>query len=248
MKRNPEVAASLRRRELKDRSGVAAIVVAAGAGRRMGTKREKVFVTLGGKPLLFYSLKALEVSPEIERVVIVVRKESLEECREFVRRFRFKKVQAIVAGGKRRQDSVENGLRFVGESRFVLVHDGARPFLSRRLVSRTVAACKRAGAAIAALPVTDTLNRVSGGAIERTLPRENLWLVQTPQVFGKKIIEDAFRRWPRRVTATDDASMVKKSGKRVTVVEGDSFNIKVTFPGDLALAESLLRLNRRPWD
>jgi 2-C-methyl-D-erythritol 4-phosphate cytidylyltransferase len=241
---------------LKRNPEVVAIVVAAGAGRRMGKgtgrgmdrEGEKVFVTLGGKPLLFYSLKSLELSPEIERVVVVVRRRALRKCRGLVSRLGFKKVQAVVAGGKRRQDSVENGLRFVGESRFVLIHDGARPFLSTRLISRTLAACRRTGAAIAALPINDTVKKVRGSSIDETVPRENLWAAQTPQVFEKRVIEEAFGRWPRNMTATDDASVVKKSGRRVAVVEGDLFNIKITFPSDLALAESLLRLKKRPWE
>jgi len=234
--------------KLKRSPEVTAILVAAGAGRRMGKNGEKIFATLGGKPLLFYSLKALEISPEIERVVIVVRKKSVETCRTLVRRFGFRKVQAIVAGGTRRQDSVERGLGFVGESRFVLIHDGARPLLSRRLISRTLAACRRTGAAIAALPVTDTVKKVSGSRIDGTIPRENLWSAQTPQVFRRELIEEAFRRWPRGRIATDDASMLKKCGRKVSVVEGDLFNIKITFPSDFATAESLLRLNRKPWE
>jgi 2-C-methyl-D-erythritol 4-phosphate cytidylyltransferase len=256
---------------LKRNPEVAAIVVAAGVGRRMhgrmgvgagrGTGRgvgrgilggmdregEKVFVTLGGKPLLFYSLKALEVSPEIERVIVVVRRRALKKCRDLVSRLGFKKVQAVVAGGKRRQDSVENGLRFVGESRFVLIHDGARPFLSKRLISRTLAACRKTGAAIAALPVNDSVKKVRGNSIDKAVSRENLWAAQTPQVFETRVLEEAFGRWPRNVTATDDASMLKKSGRKVSVVEGELFNIKITFPSDLALAESLLRLKKRPW-
>jgi 2-C-methyl-D-erythritol 4-phosphate cytidylyltransferase len=275
---------------LKRNPEVAAIVVAAGAGRRMGRgigggigggtgggnaratgrgvrrgmtggmgraagrrmargmdrKCEKVFAILGGKPLLFYSLKALEISPQIERVIVVVRRRALKKCRDFVSRLGFKKVQAVVAGGKRRQDSVENGLRFVGESRFVLIHDGARPFLSTQLISRTLAACSKTGAAIAALPVIDSVKKVRGSWIDKTVSRENLWAAQTPQVFKKRVIEEAFERWPRNMTATDDASMVEKSGRKVTAVEGDLFNIKITFPSDLALAESLLRLRKRP--
>jgi 2-C-methyl-D-erythritol 4-phosphate cytidylyltransferase len=227
---------------------VAAIVVAAGVGRRMGGRSEKAFALLGGKPLLFYSLKALDVSPEIERVVVVVRKSALKKCQGIVKRLGLRKVQAIVAGGERRQDSVEKGLRFVGEPRFVLIHDGARPFLTGRLISRTLAACRKTGAAITAFPITDTTKKVRGSSIEKTVSRQNLWSAQTPQVFGKKIIDEAFRLWPRNMTATDDASMVTKSGRRVTVVEGDLFNIKITFPSDLTLAESLLRLRKKPWE
>jgi 2-C-methyl-D-erythritol 4-phosphate cytidylyltransferase len=237
-----------RGKRVKSKPEVAAIVVAAGAGRRLGRKGEKAFAFLGGKPLLFYSLKALEVSPEIERVIIVVRKQALKRCLAFVKRSELKKVEAIVAGGRRRQDSVLKGLSFVGESRFILIHDAARPFLSKRLVTTTVGACRKNGAAIAALPVSDTVKKVAGRSIEKTVPREGLWLAQTPQVFRQEIILDAFRRWPSTRTATDDAAMVRHSGKRVAVAQGDFINIKVTFASDLVLAESFLRLKGNPWE
>lgn len=238
----------MREARVKSRPEAAAIVVAAGGGRRLGRRGEKAFSSLGGRPLLFYCLKALEVSPEIERVIIVVRKRALKKCLLLVKRSGFRKVEAIVAGGRRRQDSVLKGLSFVAESKFIVVHDAARPFLNRQLISRTLAACRRSGAAIAALPVSDTVKRVNGRSIDRTIPRERLWSAQTPQVFRRGILEEAFRRWPSSRTATDDAAMVKQSGRKVVVVEGDFVNIKITFASDLALAESLLRLRKRPWE
>ncbi|UCF78474.1 MAG: 2-C-methyl-D-erythritol 4-phosphate cytidylyltransferase [Candidatus Eiseniibacteriota bacterium] len=237
-----------RRQGAGRKARAAAIVVAAGEGRRFGRKGGKPFSLLGGKPLLFYCLKALEISPEIERVVLVVRKDALKKCLAFVRRSGFKKVDAVVAGGRRRQDSVLAGLAFVGDSKFVLVHDAARPFLDRGLVAKTLAAARKNGAAIAAIPVTDTVKKVAGRSIQKTIPREGLWLAQTPQVFRTRTLEEAFRRWPSARTATDDASVVRSCGGRVSVVEGDPANIKITIPSDLALAESLLRFRKRPWE
>ncbi|KPJ59417.1 MAG: hypothetical protein AMJ46_11370 [Latescibacteria bacterium DG_63] len=237
-----------RRRKLRSERDTAAIVVGAGAGRRLDRKGDKAFTVLGGKPLLFYCLKALEVSPDIERVVVVTRKSSLKKCLLLVKRAGFRKVEAIVAGGRRRQDSVLKGLRFAGESKFILVHDAARPFLNERLIARTVAACRRTGAAIAAVPVSDTVKKVAGGSIERTIPRQGLWLAQTPQVFRREMIQKAFSRWPPDRKATDDAAMVRYTGRRVVVVEGDPFNIKITFASDLALAESVLRQRKRSWE
>jgi len=254
---------------LRRKAEVAAILVAAGVGRRMasGTRGgahktngkgaargagrgangqgEKVFRILCGKPLLFHSLKTLESSPEIDRIVIVVRKPALKKCVALVKRFGFKKVHAIVAGGKKRQDSVQNGLSLVGNAAFVLIHDGARPFLNERLISTTLAACKKTGAAVAALPMTDTVTRVRGSWVEKTVSRRDLWSAQTPQVFRRAIIERAFRLWPRGLTATDDASMVRQSGRRVAVVKGDLLNIKITFASDLETAESLLQATKK---
>lgn len=227
-----------------------AIVLAAGAGRRMGGLRgekgegagaEKIFATLAGRPLLYYSLKALETSPEIERVVIVARKRSLQRCCNLIARYGFRKVQTVAAGGRRRQDSLEKGMCFARGAKYVLVHDGARPLLDRSLISRTVAASRRTGAAIPALRATDSLKRVKAGRIEETVPRQDVWCSQTPQVFRRSILEEALRRWPHKSTATDDAAMVTRIGRKVTVVEGDPLNIKITFSHDLSFAEFLLR-------
>jgi 2-C-methyl-D-erythritol 4-phosphate cytidylyltransferase len=226
--------------------GTTAILVAAGAGRRLGRKTDKSFVRIGGRPMLLHSLEALQKSPEIQGVVVVVRRSALRTCQAFVRRGDLTKVEAIVAGGQRRQDSVRNGLRFAGECEYVLVHDAARPFLSQGLISRTMAACRRTGAAISAEPVSDTVKLVKRGRVARTIPRDALWLAQTPQAFRRKLLESAFGKWPDRRDATDDASLLEAAGVRIAVVRGDSLNIKITYPRDILVAESMLRPLNKP--
>jgi 2-C-methyl-D-erythritol 4-phosphate cytidylyltransferase len=230
---------------VRKRPDTAAILVAAGVGKRLGKKGDKVFQKVAGKPLLFYSLHALQESRDVSRVVVVVQRVSVRRTKALVRRFGFKKVEAIVSGGRRRQDSVRNGLRFAGSADYVLVHDGARPFLSKDLISRTVDACVRTGAAVAALPVSDTVKKVVGNRVVRTVSRKGLWLAQTPQVFRRRLLEQAFERRTARLPATDDSAMVEKPGRRIAMVEGDSFNIKITYRADLLLAEALLRLRSR---
>lgn len=239
-----------RRREMSrrraGRARAAAILVAAGRGKRLGRKGDKAFLNVGGRPLIYYSLLALERSPEVERTVVVVRRGAVGRCRALVDRLGLTKVEAVVTGGRRRQDSVRNGLRFAGDSEYVLVHDAARPFLSPRLVSRTMAACRRAGAAIAAEPASDTVKRVKGGRVAETVPRQTLWLAQTPQAFRRELLERAFSKWPDGLDATDDAALLERAGIRVAVVPGDPFNIKITHRVDILLAEALLKAGRRP--
>jgi 2-C-methyl-D-erythritol 4-phosphate cytidylyltransferase len=227
-------------------SRTAAILVAAGAGKRLGRKGDKAFVKLAGRPLISYSLTALETAPDVERTIVVVRRGAVRRCRALVESLGLKKVEAVVAGGRRRQDSVRNGLGFASESEYVLVHDAARPFLSRSLVSRTMAACKRTGAAIAAEQASATVKRVKAGRVMETVPRETVWLAQTPQAFKREFLERAFKKWPPGLEATDDAALLERSGMRVAVVPGDPFNIKITYPADVVLAEALLKTGKRP--
>jgi 2-C-methyl-D-erythritol 4-phosphate cytidylyltransferase len=232
-------------RRVRRRRDTAAIVVAAGQGRRLGRKGDKAFVNVAGRPLLLYSLLALESAPDVERTIVVVRKGAVRRCQALVKRLGLRKVEAVVAGGRRRQDSVRNGLRLAGDSQYVLVHDAARPFLSRRLVSRTMAECRRTGAAIAAEPASDTIKRVKGGRVTATVPRETLRLAQTPQAFRRELLERAFKKWPDGLDATDDAALLERAGVRVAVVPGDSLNMKVTYPSDIVLAEALLKAGKK---
>ncbi len=229
---------------MRRRCDTAAILVAAGAGKRLGRKGEKAFAVVAGRPLIFYSLLALENAPDVERAIVVVRRGAVRRCQALVKSLALRKVEAVVAGGRRRQDSVRNGLRFAGDSEYVLVHDAARPFLSRRLVSRTMTACRRTGAAIAAEPASDTVKRVKGRRVTGTIPRQTLWLAQTPQAFRRELLERAFRKWPRGLDATDDAALLERAGMKVAVVPGDSFNIKITYPEDVVLAEALLKAGK----
>lgn len=210
----------------------------------MDAHRPKQFKVLGDRPLIVHTLQRLSASPLIEMLVVVVPPDWVAKAEtEIIEPFGLEKVVALVAGGRRRQDSVEAGLKALPrEVEVVVVHDGVRPFVSTELVASVVEAAKREGAAIAALALADTLKRVAGEWVEETLSRQGLYLVQTPQAFRRHLLEEAFERArARSLEATDEAALVEALGYRVKVVEGSVFNIKVTTQEDWALAETILR-------
>lgn len=224
-----------------------AIVAAAGSGRRMGAGISKVFLPLAGRPLLLHTLEALAASPCLDGVVVVVRGEDVPFCRGLLRGAGLDKVEAVVAGGAERQESVARGLEALGEGvDVVAVHDGARPLCPPALVEATVAAARRTGAALAALPVKDTIKVVDAdGRVVSTPDRRGLFAAQTPQAFRLEVLREAFaaasaRGW----RATDEAALVEALGRPVAVVPGEEANLKVTTPLDLALAEAILRERR----
>jgi 2-C-methyl-D-erythritol 4-phosphate cytidylyltransferase len=217
---------------------VGAVIVAAGRGRRMAGV-DKLLAPLAGRPLLVHTLAAFQECEAVQRVVLVMAADRLEEGRELVRAHGFDKVAAVCAGGERRQDSVRAGLEALGPCEWVAVHDGARPLVTARLIEEGLAAARETGAAICAVPVSDTIKEVTAsGEVERTVERKGLWLVQTPQVFRYDLLLEAHRA--ARIEATDDAALVEAMGGRVRVYMGSPRNIKVTTPEDLALAEALV--------
>jgi len=202
---------------------------------------DKLLAPLAGRPLLAHTLAAFQACPSVGRVALVMAGERLEEGRDLVRAHGFDKVAAVCEGGERRQDSVRAGLEALGRCEWAVVHDGARPLVTPRLIEDGLAAARETGAAICAVPVSDTIKQVSAaGEVERTVEREGLWLVQTPQVFRYDLLLEAHRR-AARIEATDDAALVEAMGGRVRVYMGSPRNIKVTTPEDLALAEVLVR-------
>jgi len=220
-----------------------AIIPSAGMGRRMGS-RKKNYLTLLDRPVLAHTLAAFENAASIQSVIIVVPPEDELFCRdEIVSRYGFKKVIAIVAGGAERQDSVKNGIKAAGSGfRLIAVHDGARPLVTPDIIDRTVEAALEHGAAIAAVPVKDTVKESSGGFVRRTVPREALLSVQTPQAFSRETLEEAFKKAGEDgFTGTDESSLVERAGFAVRVVEGSYENIKITTPEDMAFAECILK-------
>ena len=217
-----------------------AIVPSAGASRRMGRGLEKPYRLLNGKPLLIHSLLVLERTPWVDEVVLVVARRRLGLAKRLMSRYRLRKVREVTAGGRTRTESVFRGiLRADPKADYLLVHDGARPIVSPALLTRVMRAARQSGAAIPALPVGPTIKEVSRGWVVRTLSREALWEVQTPQIFRRSLLWKALNR--RREEGTDCASLVERLGYRVKVVPGDPANIKVTTPLDLVVAEALLR-------
>lgn len=217
---------------------VGAIVAAAGRSERMGG-RDKLFAIVGGRPLLAHTISALDACRGVDKVVLVLAPENMERGRELVAEAGFSKVAAVCQGGERRQDSVRNGLEALASCQWVVVHDGARPLVTIELIERGLEAAKETGAAIAALPIGDTVKEVEPpDLIGRTLARGRLWAAQTPQVFRYDILREAHQR--AQGEATDDAALVEKLGYQVKVFEGSPRNIKVTTVTDLALVEVLL--------
>lgn len=221
-----------------------ALVPAAGLGLRMGGSVRKQFRFLGGVPLVVHSLRILQASPVIDRIIMAVPQADIAYCRaEIVDAHRFTKVADVVAGGQERQDSVRNALAVVDERvEIVLVHDAVRPFLTESMVANVVTAAKATGAAIIALPMRDTVKQVGEDrVIQRTVDRRPLWLAQTPQAFRRDWLQEAHRKAQAEgVTATDDASLLEWMGRPVTVVEGSGENIKVTRPEDMVIGEAIL--------
>lgn len=225
-----------------------AIIPSAGMGRRMGSLK-KNYLMLLGKPVLARTIEQFESSGMVDSIVLVVPPSGEEFCRAgIVEAYGFKKVARIVPGGAERQDSVENGLRAAGRAfDIVLVHDGARPLVTVEIIENTIRAAAGCGAAIAAVPVKDTIKEAGGGFIVATLPREALLSVQTPQAFSLSVLEEAFSRAKEDgFTGTDESSLVERTGRPVKAVQGSYENIKITTPEDLAIAECILKRRESP--
>jgi 2-C-methyl-D-erythritol 4-phosphate cytidylyltransferase len=217
---------------------VGAVIAAAGESRRMGGI-DKVFAPLGGKPILARVIATFQRCKLVDQIVVVVNAKSIEKCCQLVAEGRWRKVSDVCAGGKLRQDSVAAGLKKL-DCDWVVIHDGARPLVTRELIEGGLKAAQETGAAVVAIPVTDTI-KIAGDdrIVHQTPPRQNLWAVQTPQVFRLKIISRAYEQIEGEVT--DDASLVEGLGNKVKLYMGSYDNIKITSPHDLALAEILLK-------
>ncbi len=218
-----------------------AIVVAAGRSVRMGGA-DKIFDPLPGardKPALAFSVEVLEAMSLVDSIVLVVSTDRVVRCKTLARERGWSKVVGVWPGGDRRQDSVAAGLGRLAEADWVVVHDGARPFLTADMIARGLCAARLTGAAAAAVPVTDTIKRVDeDGFSAETLDREQLRSIQTPQVFRRKLLAEAHARADG--TFTDDAAMVERIGGRVRLFDGARDNIKLTTPEDYAAAGAIL--------
>jgi len=217
----------------------AAIIVAAGEGKRMGGL-DKVLAPLAGEPILLRAVRPFQASPLISQIVVVVSGEKEQACRRLLTGPLWSKVSEVCLGGQRRQDSVAAGLERIKDCDWVIIHDGARPLVTIDLIERGLAAAQETGAAIAAVPVTDTV-KVAGedDTVLGTPPRASLRAVQTPQVFRYDIIAPAYRKDGPAVT--DDAALVERLGYKVKLYMGSYDNIKITTPRDLSLAEIIIR-------
>ena len=224
---------------------VAAIIPAAGEGRRMGGTVPKQFLQLGGREILARTLAVFEVCVAIDDVWVVVADEQCTSCQStIVERYGFRKVRGVIAGGTTRQESVWRGLQQVTEAvDLIVVHDGVRPLVTELLLQQTLEQASRHGAAIAAVSLKDTLKRVSAaGTVEATVPRERLWRVQTPQAFRHALLRRAFQHaWRQGLQATDEAGLIEAIGCPVHIVPSYEHNVKITTPDDLVFCETFVR-------
>ena len=225
-------------------SKVCAVIVAAGKGTRMGPGIDKLFLEVGGRPVIAHTWAAFDRSSEIDHVVVVIRKELQAEFDEIAARFGFKKPFSYAAGGAERQNSVWNGLLSVpAEMEIVAIQDGARPCTTQKIISECIAAAREFGAAVAAQRVTDTLKEAGDNrVVTRHLDRSKVWSVQTPQVFRKEIIQKALTEtFKNQVVITDDTAACEFIGQQVKLVESSTPNPKVTSPADVPYVEMLLK-------
>ena len=221
---------------------VGAVIVAAGAGLRFGELKQ--LKKLGNQPLYLHSLNCFCNSEIIEEIVVVVPAEIVNHIIVDIKELRVSKLIKVVAGGKLRQDSVRSGVeQLSSDCEIVCIHDAARPFVTPKLISKTIEACQKCDGAIAALPANDTVKSVpiDDKMIAETIPRKTIWLAQTPQTFHRTPLMEALKKAKEdNIQGTDEAALLERLGYKVAVVEGNTKNIKITNPKDWGLAEILL--------
>jgi len=221
------------------------ILVAAGKSERMGSNTDKAFLNLGSKPVVAWSLLAFEECTDIDQIILVVRKDQVLAAKSVAQMFGISKIRAIVAGGARRQDSVQNGMKVMdSETRVVIVHDGARPCVTPELISEIIKYAKRNGCGVAASRVWDTIKYVERGTtVDHTVDRTKLWAVQTPQAFSAELLKRAYKTVEeQKATVTDEAGAVELIGEPVRLIEWPLPNIKITTAEDLPLAAAAMKI------
>lgn len=226
------------------REQAAVVIVAAGSSRRMGG-HDKLWMPLAGRFTLARTIDIFATSPLISTIVLVLNPARIEDAQELCTREDWNKIGAIVPGGARRQDSVRAGLdklaEIAPETRWVMIHDGARPLVTPEILEVGLQTAQEHLAAVAAVPVKDTIKQVQNGIISATPERAQLWAVQTPQIFSFPLIHQAHTAEIAQVEATDDATLLERLGHRVAVFPGAYTNLKITTQEDLLIAETLIK-------
>jgi 2-C-methyl-D-erythritol 4-phosphate cytidylyltransferase len=221
------------------KQNIVAIIVAAGWGKRMGGV-DKIFAPLAGRPLLTWVLDTFNRCKLIDQIIVVLSEENLKQGERLVLERDWSKVSDVCLGGEERQRSVANGLKLIKDCSWVVIHDGARPLVTEVMIENGLKAAEESGAAVAAVPVTDTIKLADdNGFVLGTPPRNRLWAVQTPQIFRFDIITEAHNKAEGMVT--DDAALVERLEYKTKLYMGSYDNIKITTFSDMALAEILLK-------
>jgi 2-C-methyl-D-erythritol 4-phosphate cytidylyltransferase len=221
-----------------------AIVLAGGTGRRMGSSTSKQFLLLDNRPIIVHTLQVFQECRPVDGIYLVVNQKDLPTVQEeILEAYHFSKIVKLVVGGRLRQDSVRNGLEAIDEScDIVIVHDAARPFVSPAFLEKSISLMEMFDAIIPAIPARDTIKVISKeGFVMKTLERDSLWHIQTPQTFKCDLITKAYREgMGKKLCGYDDSTFIEHLGKKVKVVEGSPYNIKITTPEDLVIAKGIL--------
>ncbi len=224
---------------------IVAIVVAAGKGERFGSETPKIMVDLGGKPLVLYSLEVFQKSTLVDRIILVTSRDLVDFFEnELIPDSKLSKVDQVVLGGRERQDSVKEGLKAIYKApESVLIQDAARPFLTEMMIEQCHNALDKTEGAIVGTKITDTIKLVNEDLlVQKTIPRDALWAVQTPQVFRYPTLIEAYQwAFDGKIQFTDDASLVERYGKSIQIIPSSPLNIKITTPEDLMMAELILK-------
>jgi 2-C-methyl-D-erythritol 4-phosphate cytidylyltransferase len=219
-----------------------AIIVAAGDSRRMGF--DKLFAAIAGKPVIAHTICAFQRANSVSEIIVVARKDRHNEIKTIVHDEKFEKVRSIIPGGKHRQDSVRGGLDHLeSTTRYVAVHDAARPLITPKQIEPVFQQCINHGAAALAEPINDTLKRADSDLlVSGSVDRHQLYAMQTPQIFERQLIEQAYRAvYAANIFVTDEVSAVERMGRKVVLVVNGDFNFKITYPRDLPLADFVLK-------
>ena len=221
---------------------LSAIIVAGGSSRRMGF--DKLFAVIAGEPVIAHAIRAFERTTSVSEIVVVAREQCHDEIRKIVSGAGLKKVHAIIGGGERRQDSVRAGLdRVDRKAQHIAVHDAARPLITPKQIEQAFEQARIHGAAALAQPVNDTLKRADADLlVVGSVDRQHLCAMQTPQIFERKLLENAYRVvYTENVLVTDEVSAIERLGHKIALVPNDDFNFKITYPRDLPVADFILR-------
>lgn len=220
---------------------VTVIIAAGGKGTRIGAGKNKVFLKLLDKEVLYYTISAFENNKNIDDIIVVTAEADIGDCEKLINRYNFTKIAKIIKGGKTRQESVIKGLREC-DGDIVLIHDGARAFVTDSEIDNTLSDCIKYGAAAVGVKCKDTLKISSGGFIKETVDRENTYLIQTPQAFQRKEILSLHEKaFAEGLEATDDCMIAEHYGVKIKISEGSYDNIKLTTPEDMIIGESILK-------
>jgi 2-C-methyl-D-erythritol 4-phosphate cytidylyltransferase len=232
-----------------DNNYVAAIIVAAGQGKRMKTDINKQYLLLEGKPILAHTINVFENCNLIDEIIVVVGEHEKAKCQyNIIKQYDFKKVKKLITGGQTRQQSMYNGLKEVSTNTdIVITHDGARPLIHENIIQKSIKETLIHKATVVGVPVKDTIKMVdSKGFVNNTPPRDLLWTVQTPQSFSYQLLKNAHKAaYEEGFIGTDDAMLVERIGHPIKLIKGKYDNIKITTPEDLIIAESIINIRGR---